>query len=56
MKPKHGDRDWLGNTHNLTFHCLNFLVHMMEIFNSFNMEKTEKEMNFNFSEKLMHFI
>ena len=48
MKPKHGDSDWLGNTHNLDFQCLNFLVHMAEIFNSFNLENAGKEINFNF--------
>ena len=48
MNPKHRDWDWLGNTHKLDFQCYNFLVHMVETFNSFNMEKTEKETNFNF--------
>ena len=51
MNPKHGDWDWLENTNKLDFHCLNFLMHMVEvfeIFNSFSMEKTEKEMAFNF--------
>ena len=41
MNPKHKDWDWFGTTNKLDFHCLNFLVHMVEIFNSFNMEKTE---------------
>ena len=50
MNPKHGGWHWLGNTHNPDFHGLNFLVHTVEIFNSFNMEMTEKGMNFNFSE------
>ena len=48
MDPKHGDWDWLENTHKLDFQCHNFLVHMVEIFNRFSMEKTEKEMNLNF--------
>ena len=41
MNPKHEDWDWFGNTNKFNFHCLNFLVRMVEIFNSFNMEKTE---------------
>ena len=48
MNPKHGDWHSLGSTHNPDFHGLNF--HTVEIFNSFNVEMTEKGMNFNFSE------
>ena len=48
MNPKHGYWDWLENAHKLNFQFLDFLLHMVEIFNSFRMEKTEKEMNFNF--------
>ena len=46
MNLKYGDL--AGNTQKLDFQYLNFLVHMVEIFNSFNMEKTEKEINFHF--------
>ena len=42
MKTKHRNWDWLGNTYNLDFYRLNFLVQMMEIFSSFNMEKTKR--------------
>ena len=51
MKPKHGGSDWLGNTHDLDFQCLNFLVHMAEIFNSFNLENAGKEISFNLYNK-----
>ena len=52
MNPKHGDWDRLGNTHKFdNTHKLNFLVHMVKIFKDFNIEKTEKETNFNFQGK-----
>ena len=42
MNPKHGDWNWFGNTNNLDFQYLKFLVHLVEIFIGFNMEKTKE--------------
>ena len=46
MNSKYGD--WLENIYKLDFRFLSFLAHIVETFNSFNMDKTRKEMKFNF--------